>query len=88
MVDEKLDIYKDVYNYLEPITHHPTMTGKYCEMLKIAIKTLEKQIPKKPYDIASYYYTGEKNGTCSICRGHVQGSEKYCPYCGQKLDWD
>lgn len=60
----------------------------FLEAIDLVIGASEKQIPKKPCDIASYYYTGEKNGTCSICRGHVQGSEKYCPYCGQKIDWE
>lgn len=58
------------------------------QAIATAIKALEKQIPKKPSDIASYYYTREKNGTCSICGGHVQGREKFCPNCGQKIDWE
>lgn len=54
----------------------------------MAIEALEKQMPKRPCDIASYYCTGEKNGACSICGGHVQGREKYCPNCGQKIEWE
>ena len=29
--------------YLEPISKHPTMTGAYCEHLKVAIEALREQ---------------------------------------------
>ena len=55
----------------------------YAEM---AIKALEKQIPKKPRFYAHNYY-------CSVCDNLVGNNEfewkrfKYCDVCGQKLDW-
>ena len=52
----------------------------------IAIKALEKQIPKKPRFYAHNYY-------CSVCDNLVGNNEfewrrfKYCDTCGQRLDW-
>ena len=54
--------------------------------LEMAIKALEKQIPKKPRFYAHNYY-------CSVCDNLVWNNEfewkrfKYCDVCGQKLDW-
>ncbi len=46
----------------------------------MAIKALEKQIPKKPTDRCMYK-------ECPAC-GEVEIEFcKYCPSCGQKLDW-
>lgn len=59
--------------------------GKTCNKCEgsiaynMAIKALEKQIPKKPikhkYEIV-----------CPSCKTLV-GSSPYCRYCGQALDW-
>lgn len=57
------------------------------EVFEMAIDVLNKQIPKKPI---------KKNGysvyTCPTCeelysRRVVMSWEKYCPDCGQALDW-
>ena len=54
--------------------------------LEMAIKALEKQIPKKPRFYAHNYY-------CSVCDNLVGNNEfewkrfKYCDVCGKKLDW-
>lgn len=53
---------------------------------EMAIKALEKQIPKKPRFYAHNYY-------CSVCDNLVGNNEfewrrfKYCDTYGQKLDW-
>lgn len=49
------------------------------EMCEIAIKALEKQIPKKPI---KYKY----EIVCPSCKTLV-GSAPYCRYCGQALEW-
>lgn len=50
------------------------------ESIDMAIKALEKQIPKKPTDRCMYK-------ECPAC-GEVEIEFcKYCPNCGQKLDW-
>lgn len=55
----------------------PVVGGK---SLDIAIEALEKQIPKKPKDGSICLY-------CSECRHLLDGVERYCWFCGQKLDW-
>ena len=56
------------------------------EEMYVAIKALEKQIPKKPRFYAHNYY-------CSVCDNLVGNNEfewkrfKYCDVCGKKLDW-
>ena len=68
---------------------------------RVAIKALEKQIPKKPEFIDTRFrYHGkniadgsslDKCYKCPNCSSHifrVFDSEVYCKYCGQALDWD
>lgn len=49
----------------------------------LAIKALEKQIPKKPD------FTEDKEfALCPCCNGNgLADKQKYCDNCGQKLDW-
>lgn len=49
----------------------------------LAIKALEKQIPKKPD------FTEDKEfALCPCCNGNgLTDKQKYCDNCGQKLDW-
>lgn len=49
------------------------------EAIKIAITTIEKQIPKKPVEARNEI-------VCPTCKTLV-GSNPYCRYCGQALDW-
>lgn len=50
-------------------------------VLNLAIKALEKQIPKK-YKTDIY-----KDKICPICESILQGRKRYCHWCGQKIDW-
>lgn len=50
------------------------------EALDMAIKALEKQIPKKPIDLANSTYS-----KCPTC-GNFH-FDNYCANCGQKIDW-
>lgn len=58
----------------------------YVKSLDMAIKALEKQIPKIPM---AYKVTNRAD--CPICGKTVRGIDKpfgnYCNGCGQKLDW-
>lgn len=50
------------------------------DALDITIQSIEKQVPKKPTDRCMYK-------ECPAC-GEVEIEFcKYCPSCGQKLDW-
>ena len=58
------------------------------EALLVAAEALEKQVPKKPYDVNddwSYF-------KCSTCGDEIYSTSdfedhKYCLHCGQALDW-
>ena len=52
----------------------------YLPPLKVAIKALEKQIPKK----LKTYNTFERHCECGAI---VKSYCKYCCECGQALDW-
>ena len=53
------------------------------EAITLAIKALEKQIPKKPD------FTEDKEfALCPCCNGNgLADKQKYCDNCGQRLDW-
>lgn len=65
-----------------------------AEEMKVAIEALEKQIPKKPDLIGDCY---DDNGNliydawiCPCCRTEYEldyDDYKFCPECGQKIDW-
>ena len=75
--------------------HSKYLSGKYKNSLRMAIKALEKQIPKKPEYEADGYADGNlvyDYAKCPICGHDFEygindwGCE-YCSDCGQKLDW-
>lgn len=61
-----------------------------AEARQEAIKALKKQIPKKPVETEAAFpyniFTGQK---CANCGNPIIGNKiyKYCPECGQKIDW-
>lgn len=65
------------------IVHHAECSI-FAEALGMAIKALEKQIPKKPLQ-KSYMVKGAV--VCPICEFVVLKADGYCSHCGQKLDW-
>lgn len=55
---------------------------------EIAIKALEKQIPKKPHKNFENF-----SGVWCSCgkylgKGYFVDKPSYCPDCGQKIDWE
>lgn len=54
---------------------------------ELAIKALEKQIPKKPIT-----YKGTNRADCPICGATVRGIDNpfgdWCSKCGQRLLWE
>ena len=62
------------------------------DALEMAIKSLEKQFPKKPKNIMLKEGIMTTLYECPVCGcrrlGHGFDLDKcYCPECGQKLDW-
>lgn len=60
----------------------------YTQSAKLAIKALERQIPKKPYDVD----TERKTFDCPECLSTIYINRDmrdcgYCCICGQALDW-
>ena len=52
---------------------------------ELAVKALEKQIPKKPLEETKFY----GNGKCPSCGAvFMDKSTNYCGNCGQALDWE
>ena len=104
-VQGKLDCMKKcgVFNKEDNINYNDCDYCNYCysqgnfgqqkEAFNMAIKALEKQIPKK-VKIEQWIYTKcdcgfefskhHGDGYYSIS---IENKTKYCPNCGQKLDW-
>lgn len=63
------------------------------ETLNMAISALKKQIPKKPHFEGDGYWNGElvyDTWVCPNCDTDYEveaDKHKYCPNCGQKIDW-
>ena len=63
----------------------PVTKEEYKEALEMAVKALEKQIPKKLiHIIRNEKVVGYR---CPACTANAVGSGFYCWYCGQALDW-
>lgn len=59
-----------------------TTTREYNQMLHLAEKALEKQIPKKPKN--------SDRMVCPVCNSKANYGHPYtdyCCHCGQKTDW-
>ncbi len=52
-----------------------------AEAMNLAIKALEKQIPKKPYWEHGVWH-------CKSCGLDVFRDDFFCPICGQEIDWE
>ena len=66
--------------------YYADLVPEYIEALEMAIEALRKQEPMRPEADGEF-------GSCKRC-WYVFNSEliseycvKYCPYCGQRLDW-
>ena len=58
--------------------------GEQKEAFEIAIKALEKQIPKKPKEKDCI---GFNTLACPECKMALYLYEPYCDNCGQAIDW-
>lgn len=66
------------------------------KMIEKAKKYYEKyEVAKKPkfittFKVNIYSDVVDKSGQCPECNTPVQYSQhmKYCPWCGQRLDWE
>lgn len=73
--------YKQVRdNFVQDLAENAYLTMSTAEEMELAISALEKQIPKKPII---------NNRKIQCVNGHNQPVQhyKYCPMCGQLMDW-
>lgn len=71
----------------EPKNNNTSLENKK-NAIDMAIAALEKQIPKKPFQDKDIY--GTKYLLCRECSkilSFVGFVARYCPDCGQKIDW-
>ena len=60
---------------------NPELTDEMYKALWVAIKALERQMPKKPAENGWLF--------CPICgRDILMDRFNYCPNCGQAIDWE
>ena len=102
-IQGKLDCMKKcgVFNKEDNINYNDCDYCNYCysqgnfgqqkEAFNMAIKALEKQIPKKPPVVnrPSIFIKVPVCPNCSTSEHYqpLYGKTKYCSNCGQKLDW-
>ena len=72
------------------ITDYKEQIPEYYKAMELAIKALEKQIPKKAIITGHNNAINTDVGYCPICKGVILRAcdNSYCPDCGQKLDWE
>lgn len=79
---EAIKIFKD---RLE-LTDYRKQVPEYYEAMELAVKALEKQMPKKPIT-----YNDTNRADCPCCNSTVRGIKEsfgnWCSKCGQKIDW-
>ena len=77
---------KGVQRYCRDNCMHGT---EYCAY-SMAIKALEKQIPKKPILFKKGFIELYSCPNCPTHEKYIQVylKQKYCCECGQKLDWE
>lgn len=59
----------------------------YTQSAKLAIKALEKQIPKRAI-LDTSFPSVFKWWRCPVCaQNNIETNERFCYRCGQALDW-
>ncbi len=75
---EALDFVKETLNAREPnVMNHLCANRRLDHELK---ELVERATPKKPYDKGDYYI-------CPNCSNDRCVCGKFCPKCGQAIDW-
>lgn len=71
---------------------HQIKADNQAEIQQVTIDALEKQIPKKPYDVNEkenddFYYLGFICPSCNEAAVYQPYRPKFCKHCGQKIEW-
>ena len=79
LMHEKIKYSEYVATYGETVYE----TEEFIKILEIGVEALEKQIPKKPDDT----YEDSLDDECAVCGTYIFERDRYCPRCGQAIDW-
>lgn len=92
---EALKFFKDFIEILRINGEEQIQKNDYRKASNIAIKALEKQIPKKPIIKQGKYCNAYH---CPVCNGYIRSTNTrievileeniFCGVCGQKLNWE
>jgi len=85
---ESIEYFRKAKDYAEREYYEPKRdTEIITNLFNTAIKSLEKQIPRKPLE-QQLNINKDLIGLCPICMEMwVIKYKGYCANCGQKLDW-
>lgn len=80
---------KEALEYFKRRKEQIGLNDRVQQAEDLAIKALEKQIPRKPYDVDEEYKTFD----CPVCLSKLYADDDvqdcgYCCICGQKLLWE
>lgn len=79
--EEAFEILRDTSIYINSAREN--IYTDYATAQMMALNSIEKQIPKKPND----YYEDSLDDECAVCGTIVFERDRYCPRCGQAIDW-
>ena len=82
---EALDSVKDLRIDFIDLGYISYVTDSDIENLK---ELVGKATAKTPNNVKDDDFLNELIADCSNCNKQVREAEKYCPYCGQKLNWN
>ncbi len=61
--------------------------GAFLNDVIIIRQALKRNQPMKAVSLDSTKYYGFENFECPKCKSSVDGADKFCSECGQRLDW-
>lgn len=86
--EETKEIIDKVISDADKIPYYIDSESKVGKALVVAVESIERQIPKKPYNVNEDYLTFD----CPTCLSALFSEDKleytsYCCKCGQAIDW-
>lgn len=93
--EEAIEILQNRISLTQKVWSNVPDIIEYRKGLELAVRALEKQIPKKVTNLKEFYidFGNEQKlkvggyGDCPICNNSLCSIVDYCNKCGQRLDW-
>lgn len=82
--------YQEAIKWFEKYIDNECYKESFQNACKLAIESIEKATPKKVVNVKSVedwdvlFIAGE----CPVCGSWLNDEMKYCPECGQRLEWE